>query len=120
MALYIVASELKDPICHSDECQIGSFSSDATICKLRTCNTKLPIDKGQYTHVPRERYYCTFRTSNLKGHQYHLLFECNHFIELRKKYLPTYYVKKPSVFKFVTFMKVFNYYQCFYISSTRI
>ena len=29
----IVASELKDPICHSDECQIGSFSSEATICK---------------------------------------------------------------------------------------
>ena len=27
----IVASELEDPICHSDECQIGSFSSEATI-----------------------------------------------------------------------------------------
>ena len=27
----IVASELKDPICHSNECQIGSFSSEATI-----------------------------------------------------------------------------------------
>ena len=26
----IVASELKDPICHSNECQIGSFSSEAT------------------------------------------------------------------------------------------
>ena len=28
----IVASELKDPICHSNECQIGSFISEATIC----------------------------------------------------------------------------------------
>ena len=27
----IVASALKDPICHSNECQIGSFSSEATI-----------------------------------------------------------------------------------------
>ena len=27
---YIVASELKDPIWHSLECQIGSFSSEAT------------------------------------------------------------------------------------------
>ena len=26
----IVASELKDPICHSNECQIRSFSSEAT------------------------------------------------------------------------------------------
>ena len=31
---YLVASELKDPICHSDECQIGSFSSEATICEV--------------------------------------------------------------------------------------
>ena len=30
-SLYIVASELNDPICHSDECQIGSFSYEATI-----------------------------------------------------------------------------------------
>ena len=27
-----VESVLKDPICHSDECQIGSFSSEATRC----------------------------------------------------------------------------------------
>ena len=31
---YIVASELKDPIWHSLEWQIGSFSSEATICLL--------------------------------------------------------------------------------------
>ena len=30
-AIYIVASELNNPICHSNECQIGSFSSEATI-----------------------------------------------------------------------------------------
>ena len=30
----IVASELNDPICHSNECQIGSFSSEATRCVL--------------------------------------------------------------------------------------
>ena len=32
--LHFVASELKDTICHSDECQIGSFSSEPTICCL--------------------------------------------------------------------------------------
>ena len=32
MHVHIVASKLKDPICHSDECQIGSFSSEATTC----------------------------------------------------------------------------------------
>ena len=34
---YLVASELKDPICHSDECQIGSFSSEATILWSGLC-----------------------------------------------------------------------------------
>ena len=29
---HVVASELNDPICHSDECQIGSFSFEATMC----------------------------------------------------------------------------------------
>ena len=27
----VVTSELNDPICHSNECQIGSFSSEATV-----------------------------------------------------------------------------------------
>ena len=31
---HVVASELKDPICHSNECQIGSFSSEATMCNI--------------------------------------------------------------------------------------
>ena len=31
IGLYIVASELKDPIWHSLEWQMGSFSSEATI-----------------------------------------------------------------------------------------
>ena len=30
--MHFVAAELKDPICHSLEWQIGSFSSEATIC----------------------------------------------------------------------------------------
>ena len=29
--LDVVASKLKDPICHSNECEIGSFSSEATM-----------------------------------------------------------------------------------------
>ena len=36
LSVLLVASELKDPICHSDECQIGSFSSEATYCPLQS------------------------------------------------------------------------------------
>ena len=38
---HFVASELKDPICHSNECQIGSFSSEATICEVGLHVTKI-------------------------------------------------------------------------------
>ena len=73
------------------------------ICKLRTCNTKLPNEQGQYTHVPRERRYCILCTIHFIRDKYPLLFECNHFIELRKQYLSNYmyYIKTPSVFKCV-------------------
>ena len=37
-----VASELKDPICHSNECQIGSFSSEATICSANATRVLNP------------------------------------------------------------------------------
>ena len=35
MKVHFVASELKDPIWHSLEWQIGSFSSEATLCSYR-------------------------------------------------------------------------------------
>ena len=41
--VYIVVSELNDPICHSDECQIGSFSSEATIYTTSLCYIYLNI-----------------------------------------------------------------------------
>ena len=72
--LYIVASELKDPICHSDECQIGSFSSEATIsisaycfvmiysCLWRyICNTKCE------SYWKRYNYYILFNYVNRRS-----------------------------------------------------
>ena len=40
----IVASELKDPICPSNECQIGSFSSEATKCC--SCHKPMCLSRG--------------------------------------------------------------------------
>ena len=42
--IYIIASELNDPICHSDECQIGSFSSEETMYMVSS--------KFQYEKIP--------------------------------------------------------------------
>ena len=39
----LVASELKDPIWHSLEWQIGSFSSEATICQFASLYYSYPL-----------------------------------------------------------------------------
>ena len=44
MKKHFVASELKDPICHSDECQIRSFSSEATICSVGSIEKNHSLD----------------------------------------------------------------------------
>ena len=41
---HLVTSELKDPICHSNECQIGSFSSEVTDGNYRYILYKLWSD----------------------------------------------------------------------------
>ena len=56
----IVASELKDPICHSDECQIGSFSSEATLCEQST------LFHGAHTSNPALWQYI-YRSFNHKA-----------------------------------------------------
>ena len=48
--IQFVASELKDPICHSDECQIGSFSSEATNLKMEVCQSRA-MSLGCKLHV---------------------------------------------------------------------
>ena len=49
-AEYIVASELNDLICHSNECQIGSFSSEATICAQNYTLISLSVYYPKHSH----------------------------------------------------------------------
>ena len=58
--LNIVASELKDPICHSNECQIGSFSSEATIYLM--VNSINRVVNSIYRNIALTRRYIKFRT----------------------------------------------------------
>ena len=40
--------------------------------------------------------------------EFHVLLECNRFKNLRKKYLPSYLVAKPSMYKFIHFMNTMD------------
>ena len=63
---HIVASELNDPICHSDECQIGSFSSEATICNPHLDSTYYPPSTSETTDVRLTLSHCWANTTKIE------------------------------------------------------
>ena len=67
LARHIVASELKDPICHSDECQIGSFSFEATTYSMRLSLTKVVNSELVHRGGPSKSQQITPLSDTLSG-----------------------------------------------------
>ena len=80
------------------------------LCKFRVNNFKLPIVRGRYSNIERHMRYCDFCSDNKVGDEYHILLECQSPIikSLRIKYLPKYYSKHPSMFKFISLFEICN------------
>ena len=80
-----------------------------TICKLRTSNLKIPIETGRWSNVPRNERFCN-HCRDIIGNEYHYLFNCSHpqIVELRNKYIPTYYINNPSEFKMYGLLSLCN------------
>ena len=74
------------------------------LCKFRIANTKLPIEEGRYSNVPRHLRYCKLCNSNVIGDEFHLLLQCPATSYIRKMYLPKYYSKHINMVKFVHIM----------------
>ena len=68
--------------------------------KLRTCNLKIPIETGRWYNIPKTERKCTLCDEGI-GDEYHYLFMCNndYVSDLRKKYIPKYYITYPSLLK---------------------
>ena len=93
--VHIVASELKDPICHSNECQIGSFSSEAAIWKVvefrlrltfsiqkKSWNFKTDVSQIMTFHVLCSNLFCLLlitssETSSIVAAGYCLVCSCS-------------------------------------------
>ncbi len=72
------------------------------LCKFRTSNHKLPIEKGRYTNILRHQRVCNKCELNKLGDEYHLLLECTWYNNLREKHIPSKFWKRPNTFKFGT------------------
>ena len=61
-----------------------------TLCKFRTCNHKLPIERQRYTNIPRDMRRCDQCDSQSIGDEYHFLLECPKYNTIRQSLLPTF------------------------------
>ena len=71
------------------------------IAKLRLSSHPLLIETGRYTGVPRDNRKCTFCDLNDIEDEYHFVLKCSKYQILRNVYIPNYYTRNPSMFKFI-------------------
>ena len=75
------------------------------LIKFRTSNHKLPIETGRYDNTERKDRICTLCSVKDIGDEYHYLFSCQYFNDIRLLYVPKKFVSKPSVAKFCEYLK---------------
>jgi hypothetical protein len=78
------------------------------LVKLRLSNNRLPIITGQWTNVPRQERTCNLCKNNLIADEFHYLFVCKCFKEIRIKCLPLKYQNRPNCYKFSELMQSTN------------
>ena len=76
------------------------------LTKLRLSSHRLSIETGRWTNIPRENRLCT--ACNRLEDEYHLLFECQLYNNIRCNYIKKYYRERPSMFKTVDMLKSEN------------
>lgn len=75
-----------------------------SVCKFRTSNHKLAIEKGRYSNVPRNQRFCNMCNANVIGDEFHFVFECKNLDILRQKLIPKFYTDRPNILKFEKLM----------------
>ena len=63
---------------------------------------RLNIETGRWarpTSIPLDQKKCT--VCNKLEDEFHFILECTIYTELRSKYIPLYYRKRPNMYKFI-------------------
>lgn len=78
------------------------------LTKFRLSNLKFPIETGRWTNIPRDNRICTKCQSGEVGDEYHYLFkcECIEIVQLRNRYIPSYYTIFPNEVKMIGLLKL--------------
>ena len=74
------------------------------LCKFRCFSNNLPIETGRFFNIDRSERYCNLCNVNKLGDEFHYLFKCTFFNNVRAKYLPRNICNNPNVLKFKELM----------------
>ena len=67
------------------------------LSKLRLSSHRLNIEVGRWNNTPVNERLCTI--CNVLEDEYHFIFECQRYIDLRDLYIPRYFRIRPSMLK---------------------
>ena len=74
------------------------------LCWFRTANHSLPVEIGRWSNIDHHLRKCDMCTASEVGDEYHTLLKCPAFTNIRHLYIPQYFSKYPSKFKFDALM----------------
>jgi len=72
------------------------------VARLRLSSHRLHIETGRWSNTPREDRKCAL--CNKLEDEFHLLFECKAYDDIRVKYIKTYYRDRPDMIKTTAIM----------------
>ena len=68
---------------------------------MRLSSHSLFIETGRHQNIPRNERICKNCSLNEIKDEYHFVVICPFYDNLRNTYLPNFYKRRPSMFKFV-------------------
>ena len=77
------------------------------ITKYRLSAHLLMIEKGRFTHIPRENRFCFCCQMEVED-EYHFILKCPLYLEYRKLYIKKYYWYRPSMYKLLQLLSTEN------------
>ena len=79
-----------------------------SLTQFRLSSHELMIEKGRYQNIPRGGRLCQKCSLHEVEDEFHFIFVCPCYRDLRVKYLNRYYYTRPSMFKLVNLLSVKN------------
>jgi hypothetical protein len=87
---------------------IVSRNLRSAITKFRICAHNLRIQTGRYDRVERNLRICQLCNSNEVEDEFHFLFKCAKFVQIRENYIKAYYRVRPNMFKLTQLLTTQN------------